>query len=68
MKVKELIKELKNYPGDCLVGKADHDNSNTEVSGLIQSVYLLKKEDNCMILGTGEKIKYPDCDCVVLRC
>ena len=39
-----------------------------EISGLIQSVYLLKKEDNCMILGTGEKIKYPDCDCVVLRC
>ena len=27
-----------------------------------------KKEDSCMILGTGEKVKFPDEDCVVLRC
>ena len=68
MNVGELIKELKKYPRDCLVGKADHDNSHSEVSGLIVSVFLLKQEDNCMILGTGEKVKYPDCDCVVVRC
>lgn len=68
MKVKELIKELKKQPGDCLVGKADHDNTRTEVSGFVQSVYLLKKEDNCMALSSGEKVKFPDCDCVVLRC
>ena len=68
MNVGELIKELKKYPKDCLVGKSDHDNLTSEVSGLIQSVDLLKKEDNCLTLGTGEKVKYPDCDCVVLRC
>jgi len=68
MKVKELIKELKKYPKDCLVGKSDHDNTRTEVSGLIQSVYLVTREDNCMTLGNGEKVKFPDCDCVVLRC
>ena len=68
MNVGELIKEFKKYPKDCTVGKGDHDNSHSEVSGLIQSIYLLKKEDNCMILGTGEKVKFPDEDCVVLRC
>ena len=60
MKVKELIKELKKYPSDCLVGKADHDNSYDEVSGLIRFVDFLKKEEIAM--------GYPDCDCVVLRC
>lgn len=60
MTVKKLIKELKKYPKDCLVGKADHDNSPNEVSGLIFSVYLLKKEEIAR--------NYPDCDCVVLRC
>ena len=68
MNVGELIKELKKYPKDCLVGKSDHDNLRSEVSGLVISVHLLKKEDNCMILGSGEKVKYPDEDCVVLRC
>ena len=60
MKVKELIKELKKQPQDCIVGKSDHDNSHNEVSGLIQEVYFLKKEEIDM--------NYPDCDCVVLHC
>jgi len=60
MNVGELIKELKRYPKECLVGKADHDNDPDEVSGLIRSVELLKKEEIAM--------NYPDCDCVVLRC
>jgi len=68
MNVGELIKELKKYPKDFLVGTSAHDNTHTEVSGFINSVFLLKKEDNCMILGTGEKVKFPDEDCVVLRC
>ena len=68
MNVGELIKELKKYPKDCLVVKADHDNLRTEVSGLIISADLLTREENCMILSDGTKVKYPDCDCVVLRC
>lgn len=60
MKVKELIKELKEFPQDCIVGVAHHDNYDHEVASLVSSVGFLKKEDNSM--------NYPDEDCVVLHC
>lgn len=60
MKVKELIKELKEFPQDCLVGVAMHANSVNEVASLARHIIFLKKNEIDM--------DYPNCDCVVIRC
>ena len=38
MNVKELIKQLKKYPDDFLVGVAMHDNLEGEIAGWVQSI------------------------------
>ena len=68
MKVKQLIKELKEFPQNCIVGVSNHDNYDSEVASVVGGVDFLKKEDNCTTLPDGTKVKFPDCDCVVNRC
>lgn len=67
MKVKELIKELKKQPQNCIVGVSMPDNSTNEVAALATSVTFVKKEN---IPKTDVRFddKFPGCDCVVLRC
>lgn len=63
MKVKELIRELKKYPGDFWVGVAMHDNAEGEVAGMVNSVIEYDPEaerDPNMDAEEGEG--------VVLRC
>ena len=67
MKVKELIKELKKQPQNCIVGVSMHDNSTNEVAALATGVTFVKKEN---IPKTDVRFddRFPGCDCVVLRC
>ncbi len=44
MNVKQLIKELKQYPGNLKVGIREFDNSEEEISGFVSSVVLFDKE------------------------
>ena len=45
MKVKELIRELKKYPGDYTVGVAMHDNGLGEIAGAVCNVYEYDPEE-----------------------
>ena len=65
--VKQLIKELKDFPQNCIVGVAHHDNSTNEVAGLVTGVTFVKKE-NIPKTDTRYDDRFPGCDCVVIRC
>ena len=67
MKVKQLIKELKKFPQNCIVGVSHHDNSTNEVAALVFSVTFVKKE-NIPQTDVRCSDRFPDCDCVVLNC
>jgi len=46
MKVKQLIKELRNMPQNADVGYAHFDNSEHEVSGWVHSLMMLDKSED----------------------
>ena len=61
--VKQLIKELKEFPQNCIVGVSHHDNYDNEVASLVTGVTFVKEED---IPQTD--VRFAGCDCVVIRC
>ncbi len=38
MRVKDLIKELKKYPQNSFIGVSAHDNDETELQGIVNSI------------------------------
>lgn len=61
MNVKELIRELKKYPGDYQVGVAMHDNLEGEIAGNVFDVIEYDPE-------APSQLDPEEGDWVILRC